>query len=65
MRAIASQAVAHERAAGRFGEHADVDDVLLAISMVAGVLTRTEPDARAVTARRAWDLLHTAFVPRP
>ncbi|UIP57215.1 TetR/AcrR family transcriptional regulator [Agromyces marinus] len=65
VRAIASQAVAHERAAGRFGEHADVDDVLLAISMVAGVLTRTEPDARAVTARRAWDLLHTAFVPRP
>jgi AcrR family transcriptional regulator len=65
VRDIAAAAVEHERAAGRFGDHADVDDVLLAISMLAGVLARTDPDARPATAQRAWALLHAAFVPRP
>ncbi|GAA2031615.1 TetR/AcrR family transcriptional regulator [Agromyces tropicus] len=65
MREIAAGAVEHERVSGRFGEHVDVDDVLLAVSMLAGVLARTEPDARVATAERAWALLQAAFVPRP
>ncbi|WP_353826887.1 TetR/AcrR family transcriptional regulator [Agromyces sp. SYSU T0242] len=65
MRGIAEGAVQHERAAGRFGEHVDLEDVLLAISMLAGLLARTEPDARERTAERAWALLHGAFAPQP
>lgn len=64
VREIAVAAVDHERAAGRFGEHVDVDDVLLAISMLAGIVARTEPADRATTAERAWALLHAAFAPR-
>ncbi|MFC9917277.1 TetR/AcrR family transcriptional regulator [Agromyces binzhouensis] len=64
VRDIAVAAVEHERAAGRFGEHVDVEDVLLAISMLAGLVARTEPAERAATADRAWELLHAAFTPR-
>ncbi|GAA1058851.1 TetR/AcrR family transcriptional regulator [Agromyces bracchium] len=63
VRDIAVAAVEHERAAGRFGEHVDVEDVLLAISMLAGLVARTEPDEREATAERAWALLHAAFAP--
>ena len=52
-----------EKAAERIGRHVAVDDVTLAISMLAGELAHTEPDARASVGRRAWALFHAAFAP--
>ena len=56
-------ALEKERTAGRIGEHVEADDVLLAISMLAGVLGRTDAADRPATARRAWALFHAAFAP--
>jgi AcrR family transcriptional regulator len=57
-------AVERERAAGRIGDHVVPDDVLLAISMLAGVLGRTDAADRPATARRARTLFHASFAPR-
>ncbi len=65
VQALTATAVERERAAGRLGEHVDDTDVLLAISMLAGVLSRTEAPDRPATAKRAWALFHAAFAPRP
>lgn len=54
--------VQRERAAGRIGENVETADVLLAISMLAGVVARTPPERRDAVARRAWALFHVAFV---
>ncbi len=65
VQALTATAVERERAAGRLGEHVDDTDVLLATSMLAGVLSRTEAPDRPATAKRAWALFHAAFAPRP
>ena len=57
-------ALQRERAAGRIGDHVEPDDVLLAISMLAGVLGRTDVADRPATARRARALFGAAFAPR-
>ena len=54
-----------EKAAGRIGQHVAVEDVILAISMLAGELAHTDPEARVDVGRRAWALFHAAFAPRP
>lgn len=54
--------VQRERVAGRIGEGVETADVLLAISMLAGVVARTPADRRDTVARRAWSLFHVAFV---
>ena len=54
--------VQRERVAGRIGEGVETADVLLAISMLAGVVARTPADRRDAVARRAWSLFHIAFV---
>jgi len=54
--------VQRERVAGRIGEGVETADVLLAISMLAGVVARTPADRRDAVARRAWSLFHVAFV---
>jgi AcrR family transcriptional regulator len=64
VQAVTTTAVERERAAGRLGDHVEAADVLLAISMLAGVLGRTDAADRPVTARRAWALFHGAFAPR-
>jgi AcrR family transcriptional regulator len=61
---LTRRALEQERTAGRIGEHVEADDVLLAISMLAGVLGRTDAADRPATARRAWALFHAAFAPR-
>jgi len=61
---LLAEVIAREQAAGRIGAHVSVDDVLLAISMLAGVLSRTAADARPEVARRAWSLFHAAFAPQ-
>ncbi|MBF0672355.1 MAG: TetR/AcrR family transcriptional regulator [Salinibacterium sp.] len=63
VRALLAAIVEREQDAGRIRAEVAVDDVLLAISMLAGILARTEADARPEVARRAWGILHTAFAP--
>ncbi|MCW4385682.1 TetR/AcrR family transcriptional regulator [Salinibacterium sp. SYSU T00001] len=63
VRGLVARVVEREQTAGRIGGHIAVDDVLLAISMLAGELSRTLPDARAEVARRAWSLFYAAFAP--
>jgi AcrR family transcriptional regulator len=54
--------VQRERAAGRIGENVETADVLLAISMLTGLVARTPAERRGAVARRAWALFHVAFV---
>ncbi|MBT2517109.1 TetR/AcrR family transcriptional regulator [Streptomyces sp. ISL-90] len=61
---IAERALERERAAGRIGAHVATDDLLLAVSMLSGVLSRSDPEDRRDVARRAWALFHAAFAPR-
>lgn len=60
---VVAQLLAREQAAGRIGEQVATADVLLAVSMLAGVLARTEAADRPEVARRAWGLFHAAFAP--
>jgi AcrR family transcriptional regulator len=61
--AVVSQVVAREKDAGRIGQAVAVDDVLLAISMLAGLVARTPAGERNAIAHRAWSLLHRTFAP--
>ena len=61
---VAETVLAREHAAGRIGDHVETEDVLLAITMLADVLARTDVDGRRAVARRAWSLFHAAFAPR-
>lgn len=54
--------VQRERAAQRIGANVETADVLLAISMLAGVVARTPADRRDAVAHQAWSLFHVAFV---
>jgi AcrR family transcriptional regulator len=54
--------VQRDRVAGRIGDGVETADVLLAISMLAGVVARMAPAQRDAVARRAWSLLRVAFV---
>ncbi|WP_394553838.1 TetR family transcriptional regulator [Agromyces sp. MMS24-JH15] len=62
---IAQTLVERERAAGHIGAHVDTADVLLAISMLADVLARSDAPERADAAERATRMFHAAFAPRP
>jgi AcrR family transcriptional regulator len=62
--AVAGTVLARERAAGRIGDHVETEDVLLAITMLADVLARTDVEERRGVARRAWAIFHAAFAPR-
>lgn len=63
--AVAGTLVARDRDDGRIGAHVDVDGVMLAMSMLAFVLSRAEPGERIAVAARASSLLRRAFDPRP
>ncbi|SIO02770.1 TetR/AcrR family transcriptional regulator [Agromyces cerinus] len=62
--AMVGAVVVRERAAGRIGADIEDADVLLAVTMLAGLLARTDADDRRRVARRAWAIFHTAFAPR-
>lgn len=61
---VAHRLIERERAAGRLAENVASEDVLLAVSMLAGILSRTDAASRRDVARRAWALFHVAFQPR-
>ncbi|MBM7832410.1 AcrR family transcriptional regulator [Agromyces cerinus] len=62
--AIVGGIVARERTAGRVGDTVEDADVLLAVSMLADLLARTEAENRRPVAQRAWAIFHAAFAPR-
>jgi hypothetical protein len=61
---VAETVLAREHAAGRIGEHVETQDVLLAVTMLADLLARTDAAERRPVARRAWAIFHAAFAPR-
>ncbi|MFB2585946.1 TetR/AcrR family transcriptional regulator [Herbiconiux liukaitaii] len=61
VQAVVDLLVERDKAAGRIGPQVAGADVMLAISMLAGVLGRTPQADRAEVARRAWSLFHAAF----
>jgi len=61
---IVETVLARERAAGRIGEHVETADVLLAVTMLADLIARTDAPERPALGRRAWSLFHAAFAPR-
>jgi len=61
---VAETVLAREHAAGRIGDHVETQDVLLAVTMLADLLARTDASERRPVARRAWALFHAAFAPR-
>lgn len=61
LRSVVERIVSREKDAGRLGDRVAVEDVVLAISMLASVLARSEPDERRDIGRRAWALFHVAF----
>ncbi|BDZ64689.1 TetR/AcrR family transcriptional regulator [Agromyces mangrovi Wang et al. 2018] len=64
LHAVVATALDREHDAGRIGAHVTVDDVELAISMLAQVLPGTDAAERRAIATRAWALFHAAFAPR-
>lgn len=63
LRSVAVEVVAREKARGTIAHTVAVDDVILAVSMLAGVIALTRPDDRREVAHRAWALFHAAFAP--
>lgn len=61
---IAETVLTREHSAGRIGDHVETADVLLAVTMLADLLARTDAAERRAVARRAWALFHAAFAPR-
>lgn len=64
MRSLVERLVEREHEAGRIGEHIEIEDVLLAVSMLADALARADASERQGTAKRARAIFHTAFAPR-
>ncbi|KRC61597.1 hypothetical protein ASE14_12195 [Agromyces sp. Root81] len=62
--AIVGAVVARERAGGRLGADVEDADVLLAVTMLADLLARTDAEDRRRVAQRAWGIFHAAFAPR-
>lgn len=61
---LAAELLAREHAAGRIADHVEIEDVLLAVTMLADVVSRTDAAERPTVARRARAIFHAAFGPR-
>ncbi|WP_448810494.1 TetR/AcrR family transcriptional regulator [Agromyces bauzanensis] len=62
---LAAELLAREHAAGRIADHVETQDVLLAVTMLADVVSRTDAAERPTVARRARAIFHAAFGPVP
>lgn len=60
---VADTVLARDRAAGQVAAHVTAADVVIAISMLASVLARSEPAERHDAARRARQILETGLAP--
>ena len=56
--------VARDHAAGRIGDHVEIEDVTMATGMLATELARTDAAARPAASARARRLFRAAFAPR-
>lgn len=63
MRAVAAELLARDQASGRFGHHVEPADVMLAISMMALMLSKAPEAERAGAAARARAIFRAAFAP--
>lgn len=63
MLAVLGTALARDRPAGRVSDDISAEDVLLLLSMLAGVLPRTPRDEREGVARRSIELFWRSFAP--
>lgn len=61
LRRLAEILLAREHAAGRIADHVETQDVLLAVTMLADVVSRTEAAERPDVARRVRAIFHAAF----
>ncbi len=61
---IAGAALERGQAAGRVGEQIETADVLLVVTMLAGLASRTDASDRRAVAARARTLFDAAFAPR-
>jgi AcrR family transcriptional regulator len=59
----AGRVLEHEHDADRIGAHIEAEDVLLVITMLAGLAARTDDADRRAVVRRARDLFRAAFAP--
>ncbi|MCX7522861.1 TetR family transcriptional regulator [Microbacterium sp. STN6] len=59
--AVIDAILARDQAAGRIRDHVEPADVMLAISMLASILSKSEPGERAETATRARAMFRAAF----
>ncbi|WP_368497562.1 TetR family transcriptional regulator [Herbiconiux sp. A18JL235] len=64
LQSVIATVVQREKSEGRIRSDVTVDDVALAVSMLASALARVPEERRPETARRAWGLFHSAFAPR-
>jgi AcrR family transcriptional regulator len=64
LRDMVERKVQREKESGVLGAHVTVEDVLLAVSMLAGVLARSDADERRAVGSRAVVLFTLAFGPR-
>ncbi|WP_307807379.1 helix-turn-helix domain-containing protein [Naasia sp. SYSU D00948] len=60
---LVARLLEREQRAGRVSQDITTDDVELALFMLAGTLSRSDPDQRPDVARRAKALFHAAFAP--
>lgn len=58
---VAATVTENDRRAGRLDPRVSTDDVMLGVEMLAGLLSRTPPADRAMTATRATALLRESF----
>ena len=63
--AVVEAILSRDKAAGRIGASVETDDVVLAISMLAILLSKSDPDERAQTAARGRAIFRAAFAYRP
>lgn len=61
LRSILTTIIESERTAGRMPADVAVDDLLMAVSMLTLLMTRTADDQRAAVAERAWRVLRTGL----
>lgn len=64
MTAVAATLLARDQKQGRLAETVEPADVMLAIGMLASLLSRTPADERGESASRARAIFRAAFVPR-
>jgi AcrR family transcriptional regulator len=61
---VVASLVARDRAQGRIGAAVEPEDVMLAITMLALALSKSDPDERAATAARGRAIFRAAFAYR-